>query len=83
MKRLASIALGKTLNIRFGQRGEMFQQQPVDEDVTAADFAQEDVIGAVVKEAGVVEGGVVVEGFYFVLLDHSILSLTATRIGVN
>ena len=31
--------LGKALNIRFGQRGEMFQQQPLDEDVTAADFA--------------------------------------------
>jgi hypothetical protein len=33
----------------------MFQQQPVDEDVAAADFAQEDTVGAVVKEAGIVE----------------------------
>jgi len=30
-------------NILFGQRSEMFQPPPVDQDVAAADFAQEDV----------------------------------------
>jgi hypothetical protein len=29
----------------------MFQQQPMDEDVAATDFAQEDAVGGVVKEA--------------------------------
>lgn len=34
----------------------MFLQQPVDEDVTAADFAEEDAFGAVVEEARVIPG---------------------------
>jgi len=33
----------------------------VDEDVATTDFAQEDAVGAVVKKAGVIERGVVVE----------------------
>ena len=32
----------------------MFQQQPVDKDVAAADLAQEDAVVAVVEETGVI-----------------------------
>jgi hypothetical protein len=39
----------------------MFHQQPVDENVATAHLAQEDAVGTVVKETGVVEGRVVVE----------------------
>jgi hypothetical protein len=53
---------GQALYVFFSQRREMFQQQPVDKDVATADLAQEDAVGAVVEEAGVVEGRVVVEG---------------------
>src|SRR5437870_2790632 len=38
------------------QGGEVLQQKAVHEDVAAADFAQEDVLGSVVEEARVVPG---------------------------
>ena len=35
---------------------EVLHQQPVDEDVAAADFAEEDALGAVVEEGDEAEG---------------------------
>ena len=41
------------------QRREVLHQQPVDEDIAAADFAEEDALGAVVEEGDrSVRGGV-------------------------
>jgi hypothetical protein len=47
---------GQAFYVIFGQHSEMLQQQPVDEDVSTADFVQEYAVGAVVEEAGVVIG---------------------------
>jgi hypothetical protein len=38
------------------QRREVLHQQPVDEDVTAADLAEEDALGAVVEERDKAQG---------------------------
>ena len=42
----------------LAQRREVVLEQPVDEDVAAADFAQEDAFSGVVKEADQVPGQV-------------------------
>ena len=44
-------------DLRLFQRGEIFQQVTVNENVAAAHLAEQPGTGAVVEEAGVVEGG--------------------------
>ncbi len=41
--------------------GEMFQEQTMDKDVTAANFLQKDVFSRVVKETGVVPRNITAE----------------------
>jgi len=45
---------GKPFYIIFRKRSKVFHQHPVNEDVAAADFAQEEAVMAVVEKASVV-----------------------------
>jgi hypothetical protein len=48
--------LGQSFDICFGERGEVFHQVAVDEDVAAADFSKEDALDAVVEKGNEAEG---------------------------
>jgi hypothetical protein len=47
--------IGDVVDVLVGHAFEVFQQKAVNEDVTAANFAQQNALVAVVKKAGVVE----------------------------
>ena len=53
----AAIALVLGVTVLF-QRGKVFQQRAVDEDVAAADFAQQHPLGSIIEEAGITPGHV-------------------------
>jgi len=52
--------LNAALMLTLVERREIVLQQPVDEDVSPADFAEEDALGGVVEEAGEVPGQAII-----------------------
>src|SRR6266542_3010757 len=66
---LAGMSSGRLLRLRWpqcwlsgAQRSEVLHQQPVDEDIPAANFAEENALGAVIEEGDEAEGERAVAG---------------------
>ena len=51
---------GELADVVLGERGEVFHQHPMDEDIAATDLPQKEPVGRIIEEVDILPGAIII-----------------------